>query len=492
MTSSQVQTTSEPAEVKQFPSTLWRFIITVVSAALALTVVGAYTSRSYDIPFLIVLLTGTLIAEIFNVNLYGQGSVSVTAALTFAAVLTEGVVGVSWIGLAGAIGARIALYRNEGRPFEIQKVLFNWATHTLAGGIPALIITTFDLTPTVDHLLQMFILTVVLALPFFALETGLIATIIGIASGQKSLDIWRTQYRWLLGHYVVLLYTGLFLAVAYTQFSFLGLTLFVFPLLVLRYAMLQYTIHTSRSIAELKRINNELAQANEETRQANRQISALNDDLFETLSRFFDARDPYVGSHTFTVAEYATAIARELQLPDERVKLIRQAAILHDIGKIAIPEQILHKPGRLTDEEFALMRLHAEIGAALLEESASLRHLAIFVRHHHERWDGRGYPEGLAATQIPLEARILNICDSVEAMASDRPYHRAMSHDEVIAELKRCAGTQFDPVLVEIFLLVVQRETPSFIINSAQRIDSTLSKYYFSQSPDTSGISSAS
>ncbi|MCB0035264.1 MAG: HD-GYP domain-containing protein, partial [Anaerolineales bacterium] len=187
-------------------------------------------------------------------------------------------------------------------------------------------------------------------------------------------------------------------------------------------------------------------------------------------AKIFDARDPYVGGHAAQVAAYAVAIGQELGLSVEQLEVLRQSGYLHDIGKIAIPEAILHKPSKLTDEEYELLKHHANIGADFIETSQGLRHLAPFVRHHHERWDGRGYPDGLSAQDIPLEARILNVCDSVEAMASDRPYHRALSTEEIIAEVERCAGTQFDPAVVQAFVRVAEHESDCFIVNSARTV----------------------
>jgi putative nucleotidyltransferase with HDIG domain len=221
---------------------------------------------------------------------------------------------------------------------------------------------------------------------------------------------------------------------------------------------------------ELQRMNGELAQANREILAANLSIQQINDELFETLARFFDARDPYVGGHAAKVADYATAIARELGLTGERLTHVRQAGFLHDIGKIAIPEQILNKPTKLTDAEYECIKTHTTIGAELLQMSQGLRHLAPFVRYHHERWDGGGYPSQLSGVAIPLEARILNVCDSVEAMASDRPYHVGMSVSQIIAELKRNAGTQFDPTVAEVFVRIIEREGEEFIVNSAREV----------------------
>jgi diguanylate cyclase (GGDEF)-like protein/putative nucleotidyltransferase with HDIG domain len=216
-----------------------------------------------------------------------------------------------------------------------------------------------------------------------------------------------------------------------------------------------------------------LQQVNKELEVANNAIQQVNDELFLTLAKIFDARDPYVGGHAAQVAMYAVAIANELGLPSERIDTIRQSAYLHDIGKMAIPETILHKPSKLTDEEFEVMKSHAAIGAEFLETSQGLRHLAPFVRYHHERWDGRGYPNGLHGEDIPLESRILNVCDSVEAMASDRPYHKGMLIDEIIAEVRRCTDTQFDPTIANAFIHIAERNPVHFVRNSAREVERT-------------------
>lgn len=213
-----------------------------------------------------------------------------------------------------------------------------------------------------------------------------------------------------------------------------------------------------------------LEQFNAELTTANQAIKQVNDELFLTLAKIFDARDPYVGGHAAQVATYAVAIGEELGLAPEALEILRQAGYLHDIGKIAIPEAILHKPGKLTDEEYELLKEHTNIGADFIATSQGLRHLAPFIRHHHERWDGRGYPDRLAATDIPLEARILNVCDSVEAMASDRPYHRALSIEQIITEVQSCSGTQFDPTVAQAFITVAEREKNHFIVNSARKV----------------------
>lgn len=217
-------------------------------------------------------------------------------------------------------------------------------------------------------------------------------------------------------------------------------------------------------------MNRELTLANGEIASASRAIRQLNDELFLTLSKIIDARDPHVAGHAAKVADYAVAIGAELGLEAERLEPLRQAGLLHDIGKLGVSEQILHKPARLNDDEYAFVKTHTTLGSDFLETCQGLRHLAPFIRHHHEWWDGNGYADHLKGKQIPLEARILAVCDAAEAMASDRPYHRGMPLNEIMVELQRCAGTQFEPAVVEAFGRVVARMGDQFVVNSAHEV----------------------
>ena len=169
-----------------------------------------------------------------------------------------------------------------------------------------------------------------------------------------------------------------------------------------------------------------------------------------SLARAVDARDVYTGSHSQRVADLAARTARRLGLPDEEVELTRLAASLHDLGKLAIPEEILRKPGPLTDPERMVLERHPQIGFRMLE-SLGVDPVADWVLHHHERWDGSGYPDGLPGDQIPLGARIIFVADAYDAMTSERVYRRRVAPGQAIAELKRCSGSQFDPEIVAAF-----------------------------------------
>jgi HD-GYP domain-containing protein (c-di-GMP phosphodiesterase class II) len=178
------------------------------------------------------------------------------------------------------------------------------------------------------------------------------------------------------------------------------------------------------------------------------------------LAETIRVKDPALRTHSDEVSDYVVAVARRLGLDPERRERLRFGSLLHDVGKIAISEQILLKPGPLDDEEWRQVRLHPVIGARLLREVPSVAPLADSVLHHHERWDGSGYPKGLAGEAIPLESRIIAVADAFSAMTADRPYREHMTVEDACAELTRLAGSWFDANVVELFVEEVRRRPP--------------------------------
>ncbi len=211
-----------------------------------------------------------------------------------------------------------------------------------------------------------------------------------------------------------------------------------------------------------------IAAAAIENAELHDQLQSLFLSTVSALANSIDARDPYTKGHSERVTAYAVMIAEGLDLGAEDLELLRYAGLLHDIGKIRIRDHILHKPGRLTDPEFDEMKKHPEYGVEIMQPVAAFRHILPAMLHHHERYDGRGYPYGLAGENIPLTARILCVADCFDAMTSDRPYRKGMPVADAVAELAKNKRTQFDPQLVDIFLKVVEQG----------RIDPILTAYY--------------
>ncbi len=194
-------------------------------------------------------------------------------------------------------------------------------------------------------------------------------------------------------------------------------------------------------------------------RERTRELEAAQIEIIERLARAAEFRDDNTGQHTERVGQMAALIARQLGLPDSQVALIRRAAPLHDVGKIGVPDTILLKLGRLTDDEFAIVRTHTSIGARILSGSRFpiLRLAEEIAFNHHERWDGEGYA-GISRDAIPLAGRIVAVADVFDALTQKRPYKSAWPVDEAIAEIDRQRGRQFDPTLVDSFLRVIERE----------------------------------
>lgn len=171
-----------------------------------------------------------------------------------------------------------------------------------------------------------------------------------------------------------------------------------------------------------------------------------------TLAKAIEKRDRYTGGHTDRVTEYAKLTAKQLDWPEERLAVLELAGHLHDVGKIGVPDAVLNKPGKLTVEEFEMMKAHPEIGEQIIRGIDFLEALVPYVLYHHERYDGKGYPKGLSGEAIPIEGRLLAVSDTFDAMTSSRPYRKQLDPERAIEEIKRCSGTQFDPNIVVVFL----------------------------------------
>jgi putative nucleotidyltransferase with HDIG domain len=302
-------------------------------------------------------------------------------------------------------------------------------------------------------------------LVYYAVNAATLSMIMALHEGERIVAIWRERLAWLGVHYVGFgLTAGAFVVIEQDHGAY-AILFFAIPLLVLFVAEQQYVDRSRDSVAELRKHRDELAAANTRLGAA----LATNQELMRSMQRSYvstitslartiEAKDPYTGGHTERVRDFAMLLARDMGLSQEDLHAVEVGAIIHDIGKIGIPDDILSKPGRLTDDEFDEMRRHPEISSYIVSELEVPEIVKQMVRSHHERWDGRGYPDGLAGEAIPLAARILAVADTVDAMTSDRSYRAALPIEVAVEEVRKLAGAQFCPAVAETFLRCYERD----------------------------------
>lgn len=199
-------------------------------------------------------------------------------------------------------------------------------------------------------------------------------------------------------------------------------------------------------------LENEVKRQTAKAERRRKEVEKLSIEIIQTLATAIDAKDIYTKGHSSRVAEYSAVLAKKLGWDEKRIEDLTYKALLHDVGKIGIPDRILNKKERLEDGEFEIIKSHSSIGADILKGVSSLSNMHLVARHHHERYDGNGYPDKLAGKAIPEEARLVGIADSFDAMSSDRVYRKALPKDVIVSELKKGRGTQFDPDMLDVFL----------------------------------------
>jgi len=268
----------------------------------------------------------------------------------------------------------------------------------------------------------------------FIVNSAAVNTAIVLSSGRSFREVWNLNTRGVLGYDIAASFVGILVAWLYVRFDLwlgfgsLGLIGVIVPIIAVRHVYGLY-----------------------------HQLEDTGQELLQVMVKAIEARDPYTSGHSVRVSEMSRAMAVELGLPARAIEEVETAALLHDVGKIHEEfAPLLRKEGRLTDEETALMQTHSQRSADLVAIISKFHgFIQESVRHHHERWDGQGYPDGLSGKGIPLGARIILIADTIDAMTTDRPYRKRLPLDIVIAELQKCKGTQFDPELVDVVVASV-------------------------------------
>ena len=414
-----------------------RLYVSAVIGLGALTIVHSVTSL-VEAPVSwnwLVLAALTLLTGSFSIKLPSVSArLSVSEAFVFAAVLLFG------MHVATVIVALDSLILTSWlrRPSRSAlRVMFNMAAGTLAISLAGRVFNwMIAVQPAASAPLDKLVLPVlVLAVLYFAINSWLIAIAVGYEQAASASDIWVRNFLWFGLNYLGGASVALVL-VGYTRDVNVAALGVIIPLVVI----IHLTFRTSWARVE----------------DANRHVAQVNElylSTIETLAMAVDAKDQITHGHIRRVEVFALELAKRLGVKDEgHLKAIATAALLHDMGKLAIPEHILNKPGKLTPAEFEKMKRHADIGADLLSSVKFPYPVVPIVRHHHEHWNGGGYPAGISGTDIPLGARILSVVDCFDALTSDRPYRPRLSTEEAFGIIQEGRGKLYDPLVVDTFI----------------------------------------
>lgn len=405
---------------------------------------------------LLVIASLIVFSEIFSIDLYAkQSSVSTSAIPILLAFLLFESMGV----ILASVVLALSLLIKFRSPFN--RFIFNLSNHILAGTLIVSVLAIMDRPFLTLPVVFQIGISLIAAGILYLVTTWMIAIGMGLDLNQSIRKLWQEQFSWLAPYYLGMGLIAYALVFGYQHDHLTGLLLMVIPMVFLRISQAQYIERTREVVAELREKNLILKKNSEE-------ITDLSEGLLITLAEIIDLRDPRMPGHSKLVSEYAVRIAKRMGMNVKQTDLIRKAGLLHDIAKLGIRVETLSKEVDLSPAENALVTARAELGVALVKNSSSLRPIVHVIRHHHERFDGKGYPDHIAGNQISIEARIIAVADSIESMTSDRRYRRAFTLDKVKTELQKGSGHQFDPLVVDAAIKMLEQ------VASNQAAQSTL------------------
>jgi putative nucleotidyltransferase with HDIG domain len=388
------------------------------------------------LPRFLCILALALLSSSFKVKLPGvTTTISVSFLFILMSILELGSPQTMVVGIGSAL---VQIFWNARKRPALYQVVFNLAVITISVRVADLAFHSF-LPPLLGGSLAVKLLLATAA--YFTLNTVPVACAISIIDRKPLGAVWRECYFWSFPYY--LLNATIVCIVHWVNIN-LGweFSLLVIPVAWVMYR--SYSLYISRLETEKDRVEQEKVHVE--------QINALHLRTIETLALAIEAKDHTTHEHLRRVQHYSVQIGKEMGLSEEELNGLRAASLLHDIGKLAVPEHIITKPGKLTPQEFEKMKIHPIVGAEILEQVNFPYPVAPIVRAHHEKWNGSGYPFGLAGEDIPLGARILAVVDCFDALACDRQYRRAIPVDEAIAVVIGETGKSYDPRVVEILV----------------------------------------
>ena len=403
------------------------YIAGMALAAAACFAFAFYHWQSSDPVKFVCYLAAALLASFLKVSLPGiEGTLSMNFLFTLIGILEMSLPETLLIGLVSTLAQ---FYWRPARRLKLVQLVFNLSQVTLCG---AAAYGAYQLVSI--HVLHGAgpLALLVAAITHFIFGTTAMSTIIGLTEDKPIPKVWTESYLWLFPYYMVGAAIAGFVSFLNRHIGWQA-ALLVLPPIYLMYR--SYRLYLGKLEAE---------------KQHAEKVSNLHLRTIEALALAIEAKDQTTGEHLQRVRIYAMELARELGLTEDETEALRAASVLHDIGKLAVPEHIISKPGKLTPEEFEKMKIHPIVGAEILEQVDFPYPVVPIVRAHHEKWDGSGYPNGLQGEAIPIGARILAAVDCLDALASDRQYRKALPLHEAMAKVAAEAGVSFDPRVVGI------------------------------------------
>ena len=403
------------------------FITLVIVAGWLMLARGLLQWRSEDLASFVIYLIIALLASGLKLRLPGvTGTISVSFFFVLIGIASLNLAQVLVVGCSSIL---VQYLWQSAQKLRAVQILFNVASVSIAINFSYY---TFHSAWLGSLPLELSVTLGILACAYFVSTTTLVAAVIALTEGQSFGKVWRISYLWSFPYYLLGAATAGLFEIAKHRLGW-QTSMLVMPVMYLVYR--SYRLYLGRL---------------DDARKHAQETSALHLRTIESLALAIEAKDHTTHDHLQRVQVYAMEIAKELQLSETELQAVRAASLLHDIGKIAVPEHIICKPGKLTPEEFEQMKVHPVVGAEILTRAQFPYPVAPIVRSHHEKWDGSGYPDGLKGTEIPIGARILSAVDCLDALASDRQYRRALPLDKAMEMVAEQSGKAFDPEVVRI------------------------------------------
>ncbi len=402
------------------------YIIVITTLAIALFIYLTPSLPSFSNIWLAILffLTISIFAEFIPVDLPVGGVISIGFPIDFVLILVYGPALAMLITALGALIGEII-----ERKVSWYKIIFNTSQYALTAGIAGIAYQQAGGVVGAQNIFRFILPATICALTYCIVNITLFVMVVSFAQNVRIKTIWRTSIKEMIPSYIAEAPMGFLMAIVYIEVGIVGILLFFLPLLLARRSFELYT-----------------------------KMRKVYLDTIRALAAAIDAKDPYTKGHSERVAEMSVALAQELNLSDRDIEDIEYTALLHDVGKIGIADSILGKKGSLTSQEYDKIKEHTIMGANIIEPVDFLKNSYRAIYHHHEKYNGKGYPDGIKSEDIPILARIIAVADAYDAMGSDRPYRKKLSHNKILRELKEQSGKQFDPEVVKALILVLERE----------------------------------